>query len=95
MNSRLLVFANIAALSLAAVAQSGPARPKIIGVSHLAVYATDAAGAEHFYKDTLGAAKLPDPENPKGVRYALSSTQFVEVLPLPEGKGVSRLDHAA
>jgi catechol 2,3-dioxygenase-like lactoylglutathione lyase family enzyme len=95
MNSRLLTIASIATFSLAAVAQSGPARPKIIGVSHLAVYTTDAAGAEHFYKDTLGAAKLPDPENPKGVRYALSPTQFVEVLPLPEGKGVSRLDHAA
>jgi catechol 2,3-dioxygenase-like lactoylglutathione lyase family enzyme len=38
---------------------------------------------------------MPDPEDPKGVRYALSSTQFIEVLPLPEGAGVNRLDHAA
>ena len=95
MNSRLLATFAFAAFGVSAVAQNGPARPKIVGVSHLAVYTTDAAGAEHFYKDTLGAAKLLDPENPKGVRYAFSSTQFVEVLPLPEGKGVSRLDHAA
>ena len=38
---------------------------------------------------------MPDPENPQGVRYALSSTQYIEVLPLPAGAGVNRLDHAA
>ncbi len=95
MNFRLFGTVAFAVFAVSAVAQNGPARPKIIGVSHLAVYTTDAAGAEHFYKDTLGAAKLPDPENPKGVRYAFSTTQFVEVLPLPPDKGVSRLDHAA
>ncbi len=95
MNSRFFAAAAFAAFAVTAFAQNGPVRPKITGVSHLAVYTTDAAGAEHFYKDTLGAAKLPDPENPKGVRYAFTPTQFVEVLPLPEGKGISRLDHAA
>jgi catechol 2,3-dioxygenase-like lactoylglutathione lyase family enzyme len=29
------------------------------------------------------------------VRYALSATQFIEVLPLPEGAGINRLDHIA
>ena len=47
----------------------------------------------------MGAAKLPDPENPKGVRYALSATQYIEVLPLPAGvdakTSVVRLDHTA
>ena len=42
----------------------------------------------------IGAVKMPDPENPKGVRYALSGTQFVEVLPLPSGAGINRMDHA-
>ena len=95
MNCRHLASVAFVVFAVSAVAQNGPARPKIVGVSHLAVYTSDAAGSEHFYKDTLGAAKLPDPENSKGVRYAFTSTQFVEVLPLPEGKGVSRLDHAA
>jgi catechol 2,3-dioxygenase-like lactoylglutathione lyase family enzyme len=95
MNSRLLATIGFAAFAVSAVAQSGPARPKIVGVSHLAVYTSDAAGTEHFYMDTLGAAKMPDPEDSKGVRYAFTPTQFVEVLPLPKGKGVSRLDHAA
>jgi catechol 2,3-dioxygenase-like lactoylglutathione lyase family enzyme len=63
----------------------------------LAVYTTDAAAADHYYRETLGAAKLPDPENPQGVKYALSETQFIEVLPLAaeDAKSVVRLDHTA
>jgi len=51
-------------------------------VSHLSVYASDPAKAEHFYVHDLGAAKMGDPENPQGVRYYFSPSQFVEVLPL-------------
>jgi catechol 2,3-dioxygenase-like lactoylglutathione lyase family enzyme len=80
---------------LTAAAQSGPARPKITGISHLAVYTSDPAATDHYYREIVGAAKLPDPENPQGVRYALSATQFVEVLPLPAGAGINRLDHTA
>ena len=43
----------------------------------------------------LGAVKKADPENAKGVRYAVSATQFIEVLPLPAGAGINRLDHTA
>jgi catechol 2,3-dioxygenase-like lactoylglutathione lyase family enzyme len=59
------------------------------------VYASDPAATEHYYKDIIGAAKEPDPENPQGVRYAVSATQFIEVLPLPTGSGINRLDHTA
>ena len=76
-------------------AQSAPARPKIIGVSHLAVYTSNPAATERYYTFTIGAVKQPDPENPRGVRYVLSPTQFVEVLPLPADAGVNRMDHAA
>jgi catechol 2,3-dioxygenase-like lactoylglutathione lyase family enzyme len=76
-------------------AQRGPERPKITGISHLAVYTSDAAATEHYYTVTVGAVKQPDPENPQGVRYALSSLQYIEVLPLPAGAGINRLDHAA
>jgi catechol 2,3-dioxygenase-like lactoylglutathione lyase family enzyme len=79
----------------AASAQTAPARPRITGISHLAVYTSDPAATEHFYTVTVGAVKLSDPENPQGVRYAISSTQFIEVLPLPAGQGINRLDHAA
>ncbi len=72
------------------------ARPAITGVSHIALYAADAAKSEHFYVHDLGAVKAEDPENPSGTRYYFSATQFVQVLPLPAGPAsVNRLDHVA
>jgi catechol 2,3-dioxygenase-like lactoylglutathione lyase family enzyme len=59
------------------------------------VYTSDPAATEHYYTVTIGAVKRPDPENPRGVRYALSGTQFIEVLPLPVDAGINRMDHAA
>jgi catechol 2,3-dioxygenase-like lactoylglutathione lyase family enzyme len=93
----LLVALVAASVVTAAAAQYGPksapVRPKITGISHLAVYTSDAAATEHFYTVSVGAVKEADPENPQGVRYAISPTQFVEVLPLPAGQGVNRLSH--
>jgi catechol 2,3-dioxygenase-like lactoylglutathione lyase family enzyme len=93
------LFAILLAISdLTAAAQlpsPSNTRPKITGISHLAVYTSDTAAADHFYCELVGAARLMDPENPKGVRYAFSNTQFVEVLPLPAGTGINRLDHIA
>jgi catechol 2,3-dioxygenase-like lactoylglutathione lyase family enzyme len=91
-----LVSAALIAFTFAATAQlpdKPPARPRITGISHLAVYASDPAATEHYYVDIIGAVKQADPENAKGVRYALSATQFIEVLPLPADAGVNRLDH--
>ena len=90
MKFRFLVAASLAAFSFTAVAQMPDkplTRPRITGISHIAVYASNPAATDHFYREIVGAAKLPDPENPKGVRYAISETQFIEVLPLPEGAG--------
>jgi catechol 2,3-dioxygenase-like lactoylglutathione lyase family enzyme len=70
-------------------------RPPLTSVSHLAVYAADAAKTERFYVHDLGAVKMTDPENPAGVRYYFSPTQFVEVLPLPANAGLNRMDHMA
>jgi len=82
-------------LSLA-VNTIGQQRPKIMSLSHLGVYTTDAAKTERFYVHDLGGVKGGDPENPAGVRYYFSATQFVEVLPLPAGPAsIVRLDHAA
>jgi len=87
----------LAALAVTAAAQ---ARPRITGISHIAVYSSDAAATEHYYTFIVGAVKAPDPENPQGVRYMVSPTQFIEVLPLPADAGsgsqsVVRLDHTA
>ncbi len=82
------------AVSSSVLGATGPARPAITGISHMAVYTTDAAGAEHFYAHDLGATKMSDPEDPRGVRYYFSPVQFVEVLPLPPGDSSnSRLAH--
>jgi hypothetical protein len=92
------LFAILLAVSTVAAAQSPSSsitRPKITGISHLAVYTSDGAAADHFYCKVVGAARLTDPEDPKGVRYAFSDMQFVEVLPLPAGTGINRLDHVA
>jgi catechol 2,3-dioxygenase-like lactoylglutathione lyase family enzyme len=88
----------LVAFPVAASAQMPDApitRPKITGISHLAVYTSNAEATDRFYRETVGAVKMADPENPKGVRYALSATQFIEVLPLPPGAGINRLDHTA
>ncbi|HEY1768053.1 MAG TPA: VOC family protein [Terracidiphilus sp.] len=92
MPSRVFAAVSLAILAVAASAQQ---RPKITGVSHIAVYASDPAAAEHFYTTVVGAAKSPDPENPQGACYAINSTQFIEVLPLPANAGINRLDHTA
>jgi len=97
---RLLPIAvfSVFALTLTAAAQMPDkpiTRPKITGISHLAVYTSDPAATDHYYREIIGAAKMADAENPKGVRYAINATQFVEVLPLPEGQGINRLDHTA
>jgi catechol 2,3-dioxygenase-like lactoylglutathione lyase family enzyme len=85
MVSKLFVAAGIAAQE----------RPEITGISHLAVYTSNAAATDHYYREIVGAAKETDPENPQGVKYAFSATQYVEVLPLPANAGVNRMDHAA
>lgn len=73
-----------------------PARPPILSISHIAVYAADMARSDAFYAHDLGAVKRPDPESAAGVRYYFSPTQFVEVLPLPAGYGsINRLLHVA
>lgn len=72
-------------------------RPAIVGVSHIALYASDPERTERFYVHDLGALKAPDPENSHGVRYYFAPTQFVEVLPLPPtgASAINRLDHVA
>jgi catechol 2,3-dioxygenase-like lactoylglutathione lyase family enzyme len=76
-------------------AQTAPSRPPLTGISHIAVYASDPAAAEHYYVDIVGCEKGNDPENPQGTRYYVNSTQFVEVLPLTDKYSPNRLDHLA
>src|SRR5262249_40796575 len=94
MHSKSLLAAAAITLGAAALTLHAQERPKITGISHLAVYTSDPAATDHYYRVILGAAKEADPENPAGVKYAFSATQFIEVLPLPANTGVNRMDHA-
>jgi catechol 2,3-dioxygenase-like lactoylglutathione lyase family enzyme len=88
-------FSSLCAVAVALLAAScaAQARPPILGVSHIAVYTSNAGQAEHFYVQQIGLRKAPDPENPQGSRYYVNQEQFIEVLPLPGGAGNDRLDH--
>jgi len=88
-------FGCLIAINIAGANMAAQERPKITGISHLAVYTSDPAATDRYYRVILGAAKEADPENPAGVKYAFSATQYIEVLPLPANAGVNRMDHAA
>ena len=85
----------LSTVTLNAIAQSASARPKITGISHLAVYTSDPAATDHYYVNLLGGSKMADPENAQGVIYAFGPAQYIEVLPLPANAGINRLDHIA
>jgi catechol 2,3-dioxygenase-like lactoylglutathione lyase family enzyme len=95
MRFRFMLPALLLSTAAPAFCQNSSVRPRITGVSHLAVYTSNPAATERYYTVTIGAMKMPDPEDPRGVKYALSDTQYVEVLPLPANAGVNRMDHAA
>lgn len=99
MERRISVLTLITVLATVALAAT-PRRPRILGISHIAIYTSNPVLTEHFFTFVIGAEKLPDPEDPRGFRYAVSSTQFIEVLPLPAGSAtttgaVNHLDHIA
>jgi catechol 2,3-dioxygenase-like lactoylglutathione lyase family enzyme len=95
MRKEIAIGGLLITLMAGAAFAADPARPPITSVSHLSVYTSDPVKAERFYVNDLGAVKMADPENPQGVRYYFSPTQFVQLLPLPAGTGVGRLDHVA
>jgi catechol 2,3-dioxygenase-like lactoylglutathione lyase family enzyme len=93
----LLLAASVAGM---AAAQGVPdeehhARPAITGISHLCIYTSDMAAADHFYGEQLAAVKGVDPEDKSGARFYFSAKQYVEVLPLPASHGIGRVDHIA
>jgi catechol 2,3-dioxygenase-like lactoylglutathione lyase family enzyme len=85
----------LVAVGFVALSGAAQTRPAIVGISHMAVYTSDPAKAEHFYVQEIGLKKGDDPERADGVRYWVNEEQFIEVLPLPTDAGVNRLDHLA
>jgi catechol 2,3-dioxygenase-like lactoylglutathione lyase family enzyme len=90
-----LLMMQIAEAAQKSVARSSAARPQILGVSHIAVYATDPIKTADFYERIVGCEKMANFEDHPGVRYSINTNQYVEVMPLPPDAGTNRLDHIA
>lgn len=98
--SILALMTALAAAASAATPQRPPQRPKILGISHIAIYTSNPAATDRFFTFVVGATKLPDPEDRHGIQYAVSPTQFIEVLPQPTSDAtttgaINHLDHTA
>src|SRR6185503_17044312 len=80
------------------VAQTPVARPKILGVAHLAVYVSDLAKARAFYEDLLGYAEpftLPKPDGSVDIAFVkINDRQWIELFNRPSA-GEGQLNHIA
>lgn len=89
----ILLFA-IASLSAATV----PQRPRIVGVSHIALFVQDVAKSRAFYKDFLGFAEPYSLTNKDGSLHLtwikINDRQTIELFPEKEA-GSDRLNHIA
>ncbi len=78
------------------VAQTPVARPKILGVAHLAVYVSDLAKARAFYEDLLGYEEpftLPKQDDSVSIAFVkINDHQYIELFNEPNA-GEGQLNH--
>jgi lactoylglutathione lyase len=97
---RLAAAAFAAALATTALAAdaAAPARPKILGFSHVAFFVKDVEAARAFYKGYLGFDEPYSVSDPDGKLHLLwikiNDRQTIELFPEREG-GTDRLNHIA
>src|SRR5258708_6494741 len=97
---RSLEILTCALLSLPLIAQERVARPKVLGVAHLAVYVKDLAKTRQFYEDFMGFAEpftLPKKGGEPGVRIAfvkINDRQYVEIFNEAD-RGEGQLNHVS
>jgi catechol 2,3-dioxygenase-like lactoylglutathione lyase family enzyme len=88
----IIISAAIAAVALAQT----PPRPRVTGVSHIALYVHDIAKSREFYKDFLGFGepfKLDNPDGSLSLTFIkVNDRQYVELFPEKEA-GTDRLNH--
>ena len=80
------------------LAQAPPARPKILGIAHLAVYVSDLDKAREFYRDLLGFEEpftLPKPDGAVDIAFVkINDHQWIELFNRP-ATGEGQLNHIA
>ncbi len=78
--------------------EAQPARPKITGVAHIAVYAKDFEASRAFYRDFLGFAEPYSLQNADGspsmTFFKVNERQYIELFP-ERAAGTDRLNHIA
>jgi lactoylglutathione lyase len=93
---RKTVLLCLALACLCAPMLEAQARPKVLGVAHMAIYAKDLAKTRQFYEEFLGFGEpftLPDKDG--GVRIAfvkVNDHQYFEIFTEPD-RGEGQLNH--
>ncbi len=87
-----------AGIALTLTVQAPVARPRILGIAHLAVFVSDLTAARGFYRDLLGfdeSFTLPKPDGSVDVAFVkINDRQWIELINRPTG-GEGQLDHVA
>jgi catechol 2,3-dioxygenase-like lactoylglutathione lyase family enzyme len=86
----------IAALSSCMLFADEPARPRILGVAHISLFAHDYEKSRAFYRDFLGFEEPFSLKNPDGspsmTFFKVNDRQYIELSPEKEA-GSDRLNH--
>ena len=85
----------MAVVSVAALSLNAQERPKITGISHLAVYTSDPAATDHYYREVIGAAKEAGPRESAGRAVCLQRDAVYRGTAAAAECGRKPLDHAA
>lgn len=94
-----LVKSALAAVALAALAQAQePARPRILGIAHIALHVSDIGKSRAFYKEFLGFDEPFSLDNPDGsltlTFIKINDDQYIELFPGLD-PAADRLHHIA
>jgi catechol 2,3-dioxygenase-like lactoylglutathione lyase family enzyme len=91
-----LVLAVALGTPITVCAAAGPARPRVLGISHVVLRASDLVRARVFYEDLLGYATVlaATGEDGRTLRVAVGDRQYVELRAGLRSEE-DRLDHVA
>jgi catechol 2,3-dioxygenase-like lactoylglutathione lyase family enzyme len=86
----------IALMSTSLLLAEGPARPKILGVAHIALFAKDYEKSRAFYRDFLGFEEAYSLEKPDGTPamtfFKVNERQYIELF-VENKPDTDRLNH--
>jgi lactoylglutathione lyase len=98
LRAALLLTGPLVMLAPPAGAQRPVARPRILGIAHLAVFVSDLAKARAFYQDLLGFEEpftLPKPDGSVEIAFIkINDRQWIELFNRPTA-GEGQLNHIA